>query len=296
MLYKRLIYYWKIRADNPYAFCFLIDISNRSARSLGLYFLIIIKMGEVTWCIKQQLKGDKKRFHSTFRGVWSTCGTFWLYGRWEHLWAWWILLWLLVWPCVSTELFCQKSQELRELTIQVDSNYERRAFHTYDSFTLRIWFLENEQELLALWIVIVGEEAFSLRILKVDIKLAVSFIILYELRIILVDRTCHFTRCGMSSDRRACYGKTNYMRSVCWEFSRKLFETGHVIVTTKVVERSLNYFGVLMGDICLRFVTRSQGSWPFQQVTMRWRFSLISIISKAGHLSDQLKIEEIVCS
>ena len=51
-------------------------------------------------------------------------------------------------------------------------------------------------------------------------------------------------------------------------FQEELFETGHVIVTTKVVEKSLNLV-MLMGDICLRFVTRSQGSWPFQQVTMR---------------------------
>ena len=43
-------------------------------------------------------------------------------------------------------------------------------------------------------------------------------------------------------------------------FQEELFETGHVIVTTKVVEKSLN---------CLRFVIRSQGSWPFQQATMR---------------------------
>ena len=52
-------------------------------------------------------------------------------------------------------------------------------------------------------------------------------------------------------------------------FQEELFEAGHVIVTTKVVEKSLNYFGNAHGDICLRFVTRSQGSWPFQQVTMR---------------------------
>lgn len=52
-------------------------------------------------------------------------------------------------------------------------------------------------------------------------------------------------------------------------FREELFETGHVIVTTKVVEKSLNYFGNAHGGICLRFVIRSQGSWPFQQVTMR---------------------------
>ena len=52
-------------------------------------------------------------------------------------------------------------------------------------------------------------------------------------------------------------------------FQEELFETGHVIVTTKVVEKSLNYLVMLMGVICLRFVTRSQDSCPFQQVTMR---------------------------
>ena len=52
-------------------------------------------------------------------------------------------------------------------------------------------------------------------------------------------------------------------------FQEELFETGHVIVTTKVVEKSLNYFGMLTGGICLRFVIRLQGLWPFQQATMR---------------------------
>ena len=34
------------------------------------------------------------------------------------------------------------------------------------------------------------------------------------------------------------------MKSVCFEnFKEELFETGHVIVTTEVVEKSLNYFG-----------------------------------------------------
>ena len=36
-----------------------------------------------------------------------------------------------------------------------------------------------------------------------------------------------------------------------------------------------------MGDICLRFVTRSQGSWLQSNINYL----------KAGHLSDQLKIE-----
>ena len=42
-------------------------------------------------------------------------------------------------------------------------------------------------------------------------------------------------------------------------FQEELFETGHVIVTTKVIEVP-NYFGNAHGAICLRFVIRSQGS------------------------------------
>ena len=48
-------------------------------------------------------------------------------------------------------------------------------------------------------------------------------------------------------------------------FQEELFETGHVIVTTKVVEKSLNYLVMLMGDICLRFVTRSQARGHFNR-------------------------------
>lgn len=51
-------------------------------------------------------------------------------------------------------------------------------------------------------------------------------------------------------------------------FKEELFETGHVIVTTEVVEKSLNYFGImLMVVIYLRSVIRWQDLWHFQQET-----------------------------
>ena len=74
----------------------------------------------------------------------------------------------------------------------------------------------------------------------------------------------------MSNDREGLLWKTTYMEIRVFEnFQEELFEAGHVIVTTKVVEKSPETFGNAHGDICLRFVTRLQGSWPFQQVTMR---------------------------
>ena len=48
-------------------------------------------------------------------------------------------------------------------------------------------------------------------------------------------------------------------------FQEEVFETGHVIVTTKVVEKSLNYFGNAHGGICLRFVIRSQARGHFNR-------------------------------
>ena len=49
-------------------------------------------------------------------------------------------------------------------------------------------------------------------------------------------------------------------------FQEELFETGHVIVTTEVVEKSLNYFGNAHGGY-LRSVIRWQDLWHFQQET-----------------------------
>ena len=62
-------------------------------------------------------------------------------------------------------------------------------------------------------------------------------------------------------------------------------------LTTKVVEKSLNYFGNAHGDICLRFVIRLQGlvaiSTGDYAVTLQSNINYL----KAGNLSDQLKIE-----
>ena len=96
----------------------------------------------------------------------------------------------------------------------------------------------------------------------------------------------------MSNNRRACYCKTNYMKSVCLRnFQEELFETGHVIVTTKVVEKSLNYFGNAHGgylftlcDQVAGLVAISTGDYA---VTLQSNINYL----KAGHLSDQLKIE-----
>ena len=46
-------------------------------------------------------------------------------------------------------------QELRELAIQVDSNYEEGHFTLSGIHLPKDLILENEQELLALWIIIV---------------------------------------------------------------------------------------------------------------------------------------------
>ena len=74
-------------------------------------------------------------------------------------------------------------------------------------------------------------------------------------------------------------------------FQEELFETGHVIVTTKVVEKSLNYFGNAHGgylftlcDQVAGLVAISTGDYA---VTLQSNINYL----KAGHLSDQLKIE-----
>ena len=61
-------------------------------------------------------------------------------------------------------------------------------------------------------------------------------------------------------------------------FREELFETGHVIVTTKVVEKSLNYFGNAHGGYLFTLCDQVAGQ------------SNINYL-KAGHLSDDLKIE-----
>ena len=74
-------------------------------------------------------------------------------------------------------------------------------------------------------------------------------------------------------------------------FQEELFETGHVIVTTEVVEKSLNYFGNAHGgylftlcDQVAGLVALSTGDYA---VTLQSNINYL----KAGHLSDQLKIE-----
>lgn len=74
-------------------------------------------------------------------------------------------------------------------------------------------------------------------------------------------------------------------------FQEELFETGHIIVTTKVVEKSLNYFGNAHGgylftlcDQVAGLVVISSGDYA---VTLQSNINYL----KAGHLSDQLKIE-----
>ena len=74
-------------------------------------------------------------------------------------------------------------------------------------------------------------------------------------------------------------------------FQEELFETGHVIVMTKVVEKSLNYFGNAHGgylftlcDQVAGLVAISTGDYA---VTLQSNINYL----KAGHLSDDLKIE-----
>ena len=74
-------------------------------------------------------------------------------------------------------------------------------------------------------------------------------------------------------------------------FQEEVFEAGHVVVTTKVVEKSLNYFGNAHGgylftlcDQVAGLVAISTGDYA---VTLQSNINYL----KAGHLSDQLKIE-----
>ncbi len=74
-------------------------------------------------------------------------------------------------------------------------------------------------------------------------------------------------------------------------FQEELFETGHVIVATKMVEKSLNYFGNAHGgylftlcDQVAGLVAISTGDYA---VTLQSNINYL----KAGHLSDELKIE-----
>ena len=77
-------------------------------------------------------------------------------------------------------------------------------------------------------------------------------------------------------------------------FQEELFETGHVIVTTKVVEKSLNYFGNAHGgylftlcDQVAGLVAISTGDYA---VTLQSNINYL----KAGHLSDQSRLRDCV--
>ena len=111
----------------------------------------------------------------------------------------------------------------------------------------------------------------------------------------MVDTVLYF-----EGDRHAAYrilrgvknrfGSTNEI-GVFENFQEELFETGHVIVTTEVVEKSLNYFGNAHGgylftlcDQVAGLVALSTGDYA---VTLQSNINYL----KAGHLSDQLKIE-----
>ena len=52
-------------------------------------------------------------------------------------------------------------------------------------------------------------------------------------------------------------------------FQEELFETGHVIVTTKVVEKSLNYFGNAHGGYLFTLCDQVAGLVSSQQVIMQ---------------------------